>query len=90
LRVTPDGMPDYVEDIVLTANVETDLEYLDFDSNGIPDIWQRLYFGWDKVLPTGDAPDQDGLSNFDEHQAGTSPLKKDHPLVNLEVSVSLR
>jgi hypothetical protein len=48
----------------------------DSDHNGLPDDWERLYFGHIGVDPTAD-PDTDGLSNLEEYKAGTNPLRAD-------------
>ncbi len=56
--------------------------FTDSDGDGIPDWWMRKYFGH----PTGqtndlsmasDDPDHDGLTNLQEYQNGTNPLKAD-------------
>jgi len=44
----------------------------DLDGNGLPDAWERLYFGRIGVDPFAD-PDGDGLNNLAEHKAGTNP-----------------
>ena len=44
----------------------------DTDFNGLPDDWERQYFGRTGVDPFDD-PDHDGMSNWEEYQAGTDP-----------------
>jgi hypothetical protein len=44
----------------------------DLDGNGLPDAWERLFFGRTGIDPSAD-PDGDGLSNLDEYKAGTNP-----------------
>ena len=44
----------------------------DSDGNGLPDAWERLFFGRTGVDPLGD-PDGDGLNNHAEYKAGTNP-----------------
>jgi hypothetical protein len=44
----------------------------DSDSNGLPDAWERIYFGGIGVDPNAD-PDHDGVSNLQEYLAGTNP-----------------
>lgn len=48
----------------------------DVDGNGLPDLWEQIYFGRTGVNPGAD-PDGDGLSNFQEYQYHTSPTKED-------------
>lgn len=48
----------------------------DTDNNGLPDSWERSYFGEIGVNPSGDA-DGDGLSNLQEMRAGTNPTSTD-------------
>ena len=48
----------------------------DTDGNGLPDIWQQIYFGHTGVNPNAD-PDGDGLSNLQEYKYHTNPLKAD-------------
>jgi hypothetical protein len=56
--------------------------FTDSDNDGIPDAWTVKYFGHptgqasDKSRATDD-PDGDGLTNLQEYQAGTNPLKAD-------------
>jgi hypothetical protein len=44
----------------------------DTDGNGLPDAWERDYFGHTGVDPDADA-DNDGLSNAQEWERGTHP-----------------
>ncbi|HUR45851.1 MAG TPA: thrombospondin type 3 repeat-containing protein [Candidatus Saccharimonadales bacterium] len=44
----------------------------DSNGNGLPDAWERTYFGTLGVNPNADA-DGDGMSNLQEYQAGTNP-----------------
>jgi hypothetical protein len=48
----------------------------DSDENGLPDIWERVYFGHIGVNPNGDQ-DGDGLSNLQEYQYHTNPSGAD-------------
>jgi len=67
-----------IRELCLLGREGAILEYLemDFDLDGIPDWWERLYFG--DVSQTADADfDQDGLSNILELQAGTNPTAAD-------------
>jgi hypothetical protein len=43
------------------------------DSNGLPIAWELTYFGHTGVNPNAD-PDGDGMSNYEEYLAGTSPV----------------
>src|SRR5262249_44204669 len=45
---------------------------LDSDGNGLPDDWERTYFGRIGIDPNDD-PDHDGMSNLEEYKAGTNP-----------------
>ena len=44
----------------------------DANANGLPDAWERTFFGGLGVNPNGDA-DGDGMSNKQEYLAGTNP-----------------
>ena len=49
---------------------------MDPDGSGLPVIWEQIYFGHTGVDPNAD-PDNDGLSNLQEYQYHTNPLKSD-------------
>jgi len=49
---------------------------VDSDGNGLPDLWEQLYFGHIGVDPNAD-PDGDGLSNLQEYQDHSDPAKGD-------------
>ncbi len=48
------------------------MSLVDLDQNGLPDAWERQYFGQIHVDPNADA-DDDGMSNLAEYIAGTNP-----------------
>ncbi|MBX7106992.1 MAG: hypothetical protein K1X57_23175, partial [Gemmataceae bacterium] len=48
----------------------------DTDGDGLPDAWERLYFGGLTETATGDK-DGDGLTNLDEYNLATNPTKAD-------------
>ena len=64
-------------------------ESLDSDGDTIPDVWEIVHFGGTGPA-AGSDDDLDGTSNADELAAGTDPNKKDNPLVQLQVSITLR
>jgi large repetitive protein len=45
----------------------------DADTDSLPDAWEYYYWGNTYQVASGD-PDNDGVSNFDEHLDGTSPI----------------
>jgi hypothetical protein len=45
---------------------------VDMDHDGLPDEWERKYFGEEDAAPGNDA-DGDGKTNLEEFQAGTNP-----------------
>jgi probable HAF family extracellular repeat protein len=51
--------------VLLTPNNDSDL-------NGLPDDWEKFYFGQTGVDPNAD-PDGDGFTNIQEFQNGTDP-----------------
>jgi hypothetical protein len=58
----------------LVALVQTDAipGGIDANANGLPDAWERTFFGGLGVDPNAD-PDGDGMSNKEEYLAGTNP-----------------
>src|SRR5262249_58451680 len=44
----------------------------DLDNDGLPDYWERQYFGDTSGLPINDS-DRDGVSDYQEFVAGTDP-----------------
>jgi hypothetical protein len=44
----------------------------DSDGDGLPDEWERAYFGDLRYGPDDD-PDGDGYTNLEEYNAGTDP-----------------
>jgi hypothetical protein len=48
----------------------------DADADGLPDVWEQLYFQGLAQTATGD-PDADGLTNTAEFTGGTDPSKAD-------------
>jgi hypothetical protein len=57
---------------VLSAVASLSVLPSDADGNGLPDAWEREYFGATGVDPLAD-PDRDGLDNLREFLAGTNP-----------------
>jgi hypothetical protein len=54
------------------VDLEISVVLEDLDGNGLPDAWERLYFGRTGIDPFAD-PDRDGLNNLAEYKAGTNP-----------------
>ena len=52
----------------------------DIGGNGLPDDWERFYFGQPGAQPGAD-PDADGVSNVEEWRAGTDPTRGTSVLV---------
>jgi hypothetical protein len=48
----------------------------DNDGNGLPDFWEWQYFGCGGIEPNADM-DGDGVSNLQEYQNGTNPIRAD-------------
>jgi hypothetical protein len=46
---------------------------LDGSGSGLPIAWELTYFGTTNINPNAD-PDGDGMSNYEEYLAGTSPV----------------
>jgi hypothetical protein len=89
LRLTPAGIPDYTEDVTITARAAPNLDELDLNNNGMSDTWEGKYFGWGSADPLDDS-DGDGLTNLGESNAKTSPFLKDNPIVGLKVEILIR
>jgi hypothetical protein len=54
----------------------------DSDADGLPDLWERNYFGNNIALQNaGGDPDGDGLTNLQEYQGGFNPTHKDENLL---------
>ncbi len=60
----------------------------DEDEDGLPDTWERFYFGDLSALP-GDDPDDDDLSNLQEFQGNTNPTVSDAVTIRLSAPKSL-
>ncbi len=52
--------------------------FVDADHDGVPDVWETVYFGATNQPPAGDSGDydHDGVSNYDEFLAGTDPTNE--------------
>ena len=61
-----DGTSSDTKTITITSS------FIDTDHNGLPDTWERQYFGATGQDPNAD-PDADGLTNIEESKAGTDP-----------------
>ncbi len=59
--------------------------WLDADQDGLPDTWEKMYFGDLAQGPGGD-PDMDGRPNLKELQDGTDPTVYDGPSAPAAVS----
>ncbi len=72
------------------AVVQTDWIALgsDADQNGLPDAWEKTWFGHVGVDPNAD-PDGDGLSNREEYWADTNPVDPEDNLRILAFSAGL-
>src|ERR1035441_644090 len=57
---------------VLLGVVGAPAQMVDFNGNGMSDIWEWVY-GANGISPSGDA-DGDGVSNLQEATAGTNPF----------------
>ncbi len=61
-------------DLTVTVVGDTDT-----DHDGLPDDWERFYFGNLDATAEGD-PDGDGVSNLAEYKAGTDPTRRESVL----------
>jgi alpha-tubulin suppressor-like RCC1 family protein/pimeloyl-ACP methyl ester carboxylesterase len=59
----------------------------DEDRDGLPDDWERQYFGHLRWRD-GDDPDHDGFTNLEEYQDGTNPASQDLVIEDLTVDVA--
>ncbi len=75
LDVTGSGFPD-PNPILNAATLERVAAQADSDGDGLPDDWEKLYFGNLAQGATGDL-DGDGLTSTEEYLAGTDPTKAD-------------
>jgi hypothetical protein len=48
----------------------------DTNANGLPDWWEETFFGGPTSGDPSADPDGDGLTNLEEHRAGTDPLDR--------------
>ena len=71
--VTPDD--DVAPDDDITPDDDIIVDRNDTDSDGLPDAWEIKYFSGKDYGPNDD-PDEDGVTNLEEYQAGTDPTKK--------------
>ncbi len=53
------------------------------DWNGLPYIWEYQYFGQSGIDPNAD-PDADGLTNAQEYQYQTNPMRGDPPIITTQ------
>ncbi|MSP58805.1 MAG: hypothetical protein EXR72_00415 [Myxococcales bacterium] len=58
---------------------------IDTDMDGLPDTWEKMYFGDLKQVSGGD-PDKDGRPNLKEYQDATDPMKYDGPSAPTPIS----
>ncbi len=72
--------------ILNAVTVEKMAGKTDTDNDGLPDEWEKLYFGNLSQDGNGD-PDNDGLSNADGYALGTDPNVADTDLDGLSDSV---
>ena len=78
LPAVPPVPPDPADkELVNLGQLKTVFDFdLSAPSGGIPEWWQKFYFGEKGIDPEGDY-DGDGLSNADEFSAGTNPMDPD-------------
>lgn len=59
---------------VMGARVDMGIdEFLDTDSDGLPDWWETKYFASSTAANPGDDPDGDGYNNLAEYEVSTNP-----------------
>ena len=65
-------------------DLDLSVPILDLDGNGLPDDWERLYYGRTGIDPFAD-PDRDGMNNLAEYKAGTNPNDASSSLRFIEI-----
>lgn len=58
----------------------------DEDNDGLPDAWERFYFGNTWLYGAQDDPDGDGVTNINEYLRGTDPTDPDSVLYELRLA----
>jgi hypothetical protein len=61
------------------------VKFIDSDGDGLPDTWEKMFFG-NLLQGAGGDPDMDGRPNLKEYQDGTDPTKYDGPTAPTVVS----
>lgn len=64
--------PFLIDDMTLTYANHVEVPVSDGDGDGLPDVWEKTYFGSTNELANADT-DADTYSNSDEYIAGTDP-----------------
>jgi len=75
---TDPANPDYDSDKIIDSLDPNPTENQDTDNDGLPDDWERYWFGDLRYGPKDD-PDNDGFDNLMEYIMGTNPLNPDGP-----------
>lgn len=65
-----------LENLMVATDFESAAAW-DFDSDAMPDGWERKYGLNPTLYDAGDDPDGDGLTNLQEYQGGTDPASDD-------------
>lgn len=80
---------DRVSGLVVSQRITTGHEQLnscDQDNDGVPDDWEKLYFGGPTNVVPGADSDGDGMSNLGEYIADTNPTEATSTLRVLGIS----
>lgn len=80
------GLALAVVTLVFGAWVPRAMAIVDFNTNGLDDVWEQLY-GAEQVSPAGDE-DADGQTNEEESRAGTDPRDPKSSLVTFETRIA--